>query len=535
MRSSGETTDTGLTGTRHLIRLILRRDRIRLPIWILGLTTVIWFSASAVQSVYNTPAKIAAYGATVANSAVGKLFAGIPYDVDTIGGITAYEVTATAGIGAAMMVTFLVVRHTRGEEEAYTAELLRSTVLGRHAAIVATLTVAAGASLVLGALDALALAATGLPWTDTAAHGLALAGVGLSFTAVAVAAAQVTASARGALGLSIAAVLGLFVLRGWGAAVDNWLVWTAPFGWQEGVRPFGETRWWLLAPFVVFTAVMLALASWLAANRDFGAGLLPPRAGRPRATGTLMHPVGLALRQQRGQLLGWAGGVVVLGATFGAFATEVIELVEANPEIGEVLGGADDVVRGYFAYMINFMAVVITGYAISSALRLRHEESAGHAEITLATGISRTRWALSWLCATVIGTLTVLLLMGLSSGAVDVLVTGEPDLFWPLVWASLATAPAVLVLVGVTVLLHGVAPRMVLLAWAPFAFALVYTYLGALLDFPDWAAALSPFWHLPQLPVEDFDATPGLVLLLVTGLAVALGIWGLRRRDLGTG
>ena len=31
---------TAFIGTRHLIRLILRRDRIRLPIWIVSLTAV---------------------------------------------------------------------------------------------------------------------------------------------------------------------------------------------------------------------------------------------------------------------------------------------------------------------------------------------------------------------------------------------------------------------------------------------------------------------------------------------------------------
>jgi ABC-2 type transport system permease protein len=34
-------TSTGaFTGTRHLVRLILRRDRVRLPIWIIALTAV---------------------------------------------------------------------------------------------------------------------------------------------------------------------------------------------------------------------------------------------------------------------------------------------------------------------------------------------------------------------------------------------------------------------------------------------------------------------------------------------------------------
>ena len=137
---------TSFTGTRHLVRLILRRDRIRLPLWILGLTAVTGFSAGAVRGLYRTPQEIDAYGATVADSAAGKMMNGRPDAIDTIGGIVAYETTMTALVVTALMVVFLVVRHTRAEEESGRAELLRSTVTGRHAATAAAVLVAAAAS-----------------------------------------------------------------------------------------------------------------------------------------------------------------------------------------------------------------------------------------------------------------------------------------------------------------------------------------------------------------------------------------------------
>ena len=83
---------------------------------------------------------------------------GIPYDVSTLGGITAYETTSTATLLVALMVMFLVVRHTRAEEESGRAELLRATVTGRHAATAAAVLVALVASAVVGVLDTLVLA-----------------------------------------------------------------------------------------------------------------------------------------------------------------------------------------------------------------------------------------------------------------------------------------------------------------------------------------------------------------------------------------
>lgn len=522
-----------LTGTRHLVRLTLRRDRVRLPIWVLGLTAMTAASAGAVQGLYDEPQEVAGYQASVADSTAGRLINGTPHAVDNVGGITSYEVTSLAGLLVALMVTFLVVRHTRAEEESGTAELLRSTVAGRHAATAAALVVAAGASLAVGALDALVLVVTGLPVSGSLLHGAALAGVGLAFTALAAAAAQLTNAGRGALGMAGAAIAVFFVLRGVGAVQENGLVWASPFGWQQEVRDFGDQRWWPLLLTLVFTAVLSAVAAWLTAHRDFGSGLLAARAGSPRAASGLATPVGLAWRLQRGLFLGWAVGLTLFASLFGSLGREVVTLVESNPEMADVFGAAlDDVVRGYFAYAVPFLGVLASAYAVASALRLRAEEAAGRAEAVLSTGLGRVPWAVGGITVTVLGTLAILLLVGLGLSGTHALVSGDRELFWPLLGAALVQAPAVLLLAAVGVLLHGWTPRWSVLAWAFFAFALLQAYLGELLSFPGWLSGVSPFWHLPLMPVEEFEPVPLLVLGVLAVLAVAAGLVGLRRRDL---
>jgi ABC-2 type transport system permease protein len=46
--------------------------------------------------------------------------------------------------------------------------------------------------------------------------------------------------------------------------------------------------------------------------------------------------------------------------------------------------------------------------------------------------------------------------------------------------------------------------------------------------------AISPFWHLPGVPVERFDPIPALVELLLAVSLVVLGLWGYRRRDIAS-
>ena len=196
----------------------------------------------------------------------------------------AYETTMTALVVTALMVTFLVVRHTRAEEESGRAELLRATVTGRHAATAAAVLVAVGRQSCWWA-----------PWTrpccspttcppgPRSVHGAELTGVGLVFTAVAAAAAQVTAGARAALGITGAVLGATFLLRGIGDVGDNALTYLSPLGWAQAGQPFGDARWWPILLLVAVAGALLAGTAYLTAHRDEGAGLIQPRPGRPRA------------------------------------------------------------------------------------------------------------------------------------------------------------------------------------------------------------------------------------------------------------
>ncbi|HEU5455041.1 MAG TPA: hypothetical protein VFU85_05090 [Nocardioides sp.] len=528
------TPTSAFIGTGHLTRLILRRDRLRLPIWIVSLTAVTGLSASAVIDVYGTPEQIAAYAATVGDSATSDMMNGRPDALNTIGGIVAYETTMTALVVVALMVSFLVVRHTRAEEESGRFELLRGTVTGRHAATAAAVLVAGAASVLVGVLDTAVLMANDLPTAASVLHGAELVGIGLVFTAAAAAAAQVTASARAALGIVGAFLGATFLLRGIGDVGDNLLTYTSPLGWAQAVRPFGDARWWPILLLLVAAGAILAATAYLTAHRDAGAGLIQPRPGRPRARASLGTATGLAWRLQRGPVLWWAFGLAISGALFGSVGPEVLEMVESNPELARVIGASGDaIVASYFATTLAISAVVATGFGVTSSLRLRGEENAGRLESLLATGMSRTRLALGFLVITVAGTLLQLAAMGVAAGVTYAVVSGDSSAAGPLIGAALALAPACLVVCGAAFLLAGWWPRAALAAWAVLAFAFLQVYLGPLLRMPDWLSALSPWWHLARQPLEDFAPAPALgVLVVAVGLGAA-GVVGLRRRDVG--
>jgi ABC-2 type transport system permease protein len=527
---------SALIGTGRLLRLTLRRDRVQLPLWIVGLGGMIAASALAVPGVYNSAEKIAGYAASVGASPVSYLMSGRQAGIDTIGGITANEISQVAQLGVCLMVMFQVVRHTRAEEESGRAELLRSTVLGRHAATLAGLGYAVLTALLIGGITIGAMLAAGLDVTGSLTYGVGLTLLGICYAAVALVAAQLSTSARGALGITGAAIAVGYLIRGLGAMQDNALVWLSPFGWAQLMNAFGTERWWPAMLLVVVTAGLLALAAYLTAHRDFGGGLLQPRRGRPRASRALSTSFGLALRQQRSLLLGWAIGLFVLAMIYGAVIPTVPDLVESNPDIGQFIGASADaeqaLIDAFLGYILLFMAVVSTGFAVASVLRLRSEEESGRAEAVLATGVSRTRWVAATVTVAGLGTLVLVVLMGIGLAVGYGLGMGQWDQALIQIADQLAYLPGVLVVAAFAVAVAGLLPRLSMLAWILVAAVFVQTMLGETLRLPDAVDSLSPFWHLPGVPQEPFEPIPGLVELAFAVALVAVGLWGYRRRDL---
>jgi ABC-2 type transport system permease protein len=526
---------TSFTGTAHLIRLVLRRDRIRLPLWLVGLGGTIALSAVAVPPIYDTPEKIAGYASAVGSSPVNYLMSGRQAGIDTIGGIVANEISQVAQLGICLMVMFLVVRHTRAEEENGRAELLRSTALGRHAATLAGLLYGACAALMIGLVTTSAMLATGLDGVGSVTYGAGLTLLGLCYAAVSLVAAQLSTSARGALGLAGVAIAVGYLVRGIGAMQDNALVWTSPFGWAQRMDAFGVERWWPALPLVTLTAALLGLAAWLTAHRDFAGGLLQTRPGHQDASRFLGTPIGLALRLQRGLLIGWAIGLTALGLLYGAVIPTIPDLVASNPDIAQVIGAPVDaeqaLIDAFLRYIFLLMAVTSAGFAVASVLRLRAEEEAGHAEVVLATQVSRTTWVAATVLIAGLGALLLSLLMGLGLAIGYGLGMGEWDRLAGQLGGQLSYLPGVLLVTAVAVAIAGLLPRLTMLAWAAVAFVVFQVMLGETLQLPDWVDGISPFWHLPGLPTENFDPTPAVTELVLAAALVLLGLWGYRRRD----
>src|SRR5690606_6680992 len=102
----------------------------------------------------------------------------------TYGVMLGHNTLAIGGVIAALMSILLLVRHTRTEEETGRAELVRSSVVGRHATAAAALVVVVGANVALAGALTVSLGVLGvesITWAGSLLYGCALASVGLVF------------------------------------------------------------------------------------------------------------------------------------------------------------------------------------------------------------------------------------------------------------------------------------------------------------------------------------------------------------------
>jgi ABC-2 type transport system permease protein len=518
--------------------LVLRRDRVRLPIWVASIGGLVAISAASLQGVYPTRQDLLQYAEVVRGNAAMTMQSGPGHGLDdpTLGAVLVNETALWAAVSVALMAVLLVGRHTRAEEEGGRADLLRSNVVGRHAAIAAAATTAVGAALAVGVAVALGAWAADLPVAGSVAFGVAVAGVGVTFTGIALVAAQVTTTARGASAIGVGALALSFVLRAIGDVGGGTLSWLSPIGWAQAVRPFADERWWALTlPLVAFGVCAIA-AVRLADHRDLGAGLVQQRPGPAEGSDWGSSPLGLALRLQRGSLIGWCVGLLVLGVFYGAVADEAEAMMGDNPELQSFLAqvGGASIVDAFLSTALLLLALIASGFAVAAALRPRAEEMAGRAESILTAGASRWAWMGSQLTVAVVGTVAVVAAAGLGAGLGYGVAAGAPGAVTRLTLSSLALVPAVLVLVGIAAALVGWLPRAAPLAWGVLAGAAVLGVLSELLGVPDWLRQASPFEHAPAVPAEAVTWVPLLVQLTLAAVLVVAGLVGFRRRDLTT-
>jgi ABC-2 type transport system permease protein len=427
------------------------------------------------------------------------------------------------------MCLVLVRRHTRVEEEGGQTELLGGTAVGRHAPLAGAVAEAAAVAVALGVLAAGANIVAGLPVMGSLAFGASWAGVGLVAGALTAVACQLSASARTCAAIAAGGLAVLFGVRAVGDTTVPWIAWLSPFGWSTQLRSYGATRWWVLLLYLALAVGLLAVAQVLRGHRDLGSGLLPARPGPADGSPRLSNAIALGVRVNTAMLGTWTVAMAATGLVLGAVAPQVGDLLDSPSarRLMERLGGVGAVQDTLIAAELSVVAVVVSCFAIAVVGHAASDEGDGRTEQVLATATSRSVSFLATLTVALVGATWLLLVTGAAMTLGDGAAGG--DSVGALVPSALAQAPAVWLMTALAAVCFAVRSGWTAAAWGLLVAFVTLGQVGELLQLPASVLRLSPYTHVPAVPVEDFAWTPEVALASVAAVLL-VGAWA-RYRD----
>ncbi|MEV0622643.1 hypothetical protein AB0I81_55650 [Nonomuraea sp. NPDC050404] len=514
--------------TSALIRLILRRDRVWQPLWILSVTGFVATTVATIGRLLPTGEARLHYANEITRNPVILLLQGPAYG-DSLGAAAAQQRGAATTIFAALASVILLVKHTRSDEEQGRRELVGSAAVARHAPLTAALAVVLAANAVLAVLITLACVSAGLPLDGSLAWGLMAASGGWVGAALAAVAVQVTHGARAAAAVAFTVFFAFYLVRGvsdLGGPGLAWLGWLVPNGWILRARAFGDEQWWTFGLVVAFVAALVGAAYALSARRDIGAGLVPPRLGPAHARNGLRGAFGLAWRTHRVMALAWIAGAAFVGAGLGLGGQTAIETFGRSGALDfwARRTGTDDPTEIFFELVVYELAVYsVSLYAIMTVLRLRGEAAT---ELLLSHPVSRTRWVISHLVLAVAVPVAILVAAGLGLGLGDGNFAGGLAI-------TTVILPGIWVMAAIAVAAFGLFRRAgAAVGWTALALTVALEVGWEVGLVSDVFFMVSPFAHVHYSTLAD--PGPGtLIGLTLTATAVTVvGLYGLRRRDL---
>jgi ABC-2 type transport system permease protein len=343
-----------------------------------------------------------------------------------------------------------------------------------------------------------------------------------------------------AAGIAGAIMFGSFILNGYQVAVPE----LAPFanlgwfGWTTNHLPLaGEFDWASVALLGVVAAVLLVIGIEAFGRRDLGVTTSIPAPALPRSLRGVEGPTGRAASELLPTALSWGIGLGFFGLVLASASDTFVEQMGRSPQFVETLRsvfpGVDFLSPGGFLQLLFIdFGLILAGLAAATLIGAwASDETSGRLEMLLATPLARVRWLVSGARGVLVAIVVFVLLTaaGIALGAAS----AGGDLATPVVGTLvLGLYAAALAGVGFAVAgLFGAGLAAPVVAIVTIVIWLV-DFLAPLLGLPEAIRqlTLSSYMGQPMVGIWDWTGIVACIALALGGVAV--GAWGMARRDL---
>jgi len=480
--------------------------------------------------------------ATIPSSMSG-LF-GNPVKVGTLGGMMNWKYGPFFALGAGLWSILALSGTLAGEASRGSLDIVASAPFGKRRLALEKLTahltmlglamtILASCAWVGATLYGDASLGDAIPPLSATGFALWVGFIGLAFGGLAFALAPLLGRS-GSAGVAGAVMVVAWISNGYSALAP--IAFFSPFHWTANhVALVGQFDWPALASVGVVAAVLLTVGVEVFARRDLGitAGLSAP--GLPAATLGVRGPARRAFGDQLPRALAWGIGLGLFGAMIAAIVGSMASEMTKSPTFHDVLNamfpGYDLTRAGDFLQAYAQMLFIFAGYAGATLVaKWASDETEGRLEMLLGTPLARTRWVigggLGAIAAVVV--MTAGLVLGIGLGAASAGIQTGDAMSGTVVLGLYAAA-----MVGVGIAVGGLWRTS--LAAEITAVVVTATFLIDLLapplKLPDWMHQLALTAHMGRPMIGDWDPAGIIACLVIAVGGIAVGAWGMRRRD----
>jgi ABC-2 type transport system permease protein len=345
-----------------------------------------------------------------------------------------------------------------------------------------------------------------------------------------------------AAGIAGAVMLGGYVINSYRSVVPAFETLSGGtwFAWTAGHLPLaGQSDWAAVALTALVAVVLVAIGIAGFVRRDVGVTISLPLPGLPRALLGVHGPLGRAFGDLLPTATAWGIGLGLYGVLMAAASRSLLDTLKASPAMADIfrnlIPGIDiTTAAGFLQLAFADIGFVLIGLATATFIAIRSsDETSGRLELQLATPLTRVRWAAAsgvavWLAILLVtGLLAAAVALGVASVGQDAATPAMGTLVLAVYGAALA---------GIGVAIAGVVRASI--AAAVVLAVTVGTFLVDLLvpilRLPEWLGQLALTTHLGEPMIGAWDGAGMIACLALSLGGLALGSWGMSRRDVGT-
>ncbi len=515
-------------------KFLCKREKINSVVWIICITGISVMIAALYPNLLPTHEELFAMASTMANPAMVAMM-GPVYGMDNLtqASVMTQECFIWFLITIAIMNIFLVNRHTRTDEEFGRLEMFGAMPVGKLTCSTAVIKFSFCVNFITSVLIAIfiyILNINGTTIEGALIYGFSIGIVGILFASLTLFAAQIFSTAHAVSGFGFFAIILFYIMRAAGDVSDNALSYISPLGLALKTEPFYTND---IVPIIIIfieSIVLTAAAIIICYYRDHGAGIIPAKKGRSNASIFLKTPLGYAWRLSASSSISWALGIFLLGASYGSVCGDIESFVEKNEMMKQIIGSSatTTLTENYIAMIFSIMSLVISVPIIITAMRIYNEEKRGRLEQIYGKAVKRSKLYGCFILISIAESIVFILMMilGLYSASGNAIILSEA------MSAGFNYLPAVWVMIGLAVLIVGIIPKLNIIVWLMFGYTFFIMYFGRIFDTPEWVTRITPFGNIPQLPIQEFNILPLIILTAVSIVFIVTGTLFYTKRDI---